>query len=259
MADIQPKNTDTIRVNTIKEKTAASGITLNNTAYADTILEKTASNGVRLNALVKVLTTGITPLISTADLGTTTVAEHFRKLYAQAVAASGQTLSLGTVSAHDSILQANSVAGLTLKGAASTNTPANRLAVRLGDTGFTSGGEIELFTANVTTTSTTPVTALTYTIPQTNTQVAFICFVQTRDNAAGTASFILTTISASRAGAGAVAGTVGSSTATNGTALVTMTVAVSGNDVLLKAQNVSGTNTTYTRLFVIAIPVSTST
>ena len=258
MADIQPKNTDTIRVNKIKEKTGGSSITLDNNTLVDTLLEKTVGNGVRLNAILKA-TTALLPLSANIDIGSTTIAEHIRKVYAQALAASGQSLTVGTLTAHDAIMQANAVTMQTLKGAASSNTPANRLALRYGDMGFTSVGEIEEFTANCTTTSTSPVVAFTYTIPQTNTQVMFEVSVATRDNTAGSGSHIRATCSASRAGAGAVAGSVGTTALNNGTALTTLTLNATGNNIQIRLQNVSGTNTTYSRLFIRAIPVSTST
>lgn len=108
MADIQPKNTDTIRVNGIREKTAASSITLHNTTLVDTILEKTASNGVRLNAIVK-FTSAIIPLSATIDLGTSTGAEHIREAFCKQVTSTGQALVLATESAHAITLKTNSI------------------------------------------------------------------------------------------------------------------------------------------------------
>lgn len=100
MADIQPKNTDTIRVNKIKEKTGGSGITLDNTVLVDALVEKTASNGVRLNSIVK-FTTAVIPLTSSIDLGTSTGAEHYREGFFKEITSNGQALLLGTDSAHD--------------------------------------------------------------------------------------------------------------------------------------------------------------
>ncbi len=109
MADIQPKNTDTIRVNAIKEKTGGSGITLGHTLKADTIIESTVGNGVRLNTAMKMLTTGLVPLSATIDIGTTTAAEHIRVAYAKALNSTGQALTVGTGSAHAVDLATNSL------------------------------------------------------------------------------------------------------------------------------------------------------
>lgn len=80
MADIQPKNTDTVRVNKIKEKTPGSKITLDNITLVDEVREKTAAAGITLNQLLK-LTTALIPTVATMDIGTTTAAEHIREAF----------------------------------------------------------------------------------------------------------------------------------------------------------------------------------
>lgn len=107
MADIQPKNTDTIRVNVIKEKTSSAGITLDNTTKVDSIVEKISLAGVSLNSVVKV-TTGLVPLAATLDIGTSTGVEHIRELYAKEITSNGQDLSIGTDSAHSLVLKSGS-------------------------------------------------------------------------------------------------------------------------------------------------------
>ena len=116
MADIQPKNTDTIRVNTIKEKTGGSSITLDNTVKADTINEKTASNGVRLNSIYK-FTTAMIPLTANVDIGTSTAAEHAREIFAKELTSNGQAIIMGTDSAHSTTLKSNALNRFALTSA----------------------------------------------------------------------------------------------------------------------------------------------
>ena len=269
MADIQPKNTDTIRVNVIKEKTAASGITLNNTVKVDlieektaaagislghstkvdAIVEKTAAAGINLNGIFKFTTAILKPLAATVDIGTSTAAEHILNLYVKTVKAAAAML-VGTTSADKLELQTNGVVRQTL-------TSTGTLKERLSHTGYTSGGEIESVTAAVDSTSTTPVTLFTYTIGAANTQVMIRLDVLSRDNTAATQSYLEVSLSASRAGAGAVAGTV-TVLHTVGAALHTVTMNASGNDIQVRVQNVSGTNTTSAVARATVIPVSTS-
>lgn len=82
MADIQPKNTDTIRVNKIKEKTSTNGVNLH-----DSVSFANAA--------------AATPVSSTIDLGSSsTPALHFRALYVKSVLSNGQDIAVGTSSAH---------------------------------------------------------------------------------------------------------------------------------------------------------------
>ena len=259
MAFIQPTNTNGILIDEITEKSAAAGITLNSDTFVDNIEEATGGNGIDLNALLTVETTGLVPLISTADIGTNVSGESFRKLYIQSVLADGHTITAKTESAHDLILGAANIANLTIKGAVSTSTPANRLEIKLGHTAYTSGGEIELFTAAATSTSTSPTSLMFFTLPTTDMSMTFLIAMESRDTTAATSSFVLLSAQASRAGAGAVAGTVGTATATSGTALGTITLNASSNTIEVRVQNVSGTNTTYHKAMILAIPVKTST
>lgn len=108
MADIQPKNTDTIRVNNIAEKTAASSISLKNITKVDDLREYTGSAGVTLNQIIKVLSTGAKPLTASISLGTSTAAEHFLEEFLKTLTSNGQTLTIRTTSANDIVLALNS-------------------------------------------------------------------------------------------------------------------------------------------------------
>jgi hypothetical protein len=269
MADIQPQNTDTIRVNTIKEKTAASGITLAHTVKVDlieestpsagislgdevnvdSIVEKTAAAGISLNSILKVTTAILQPLVATLEIGTSTVADHVLVLYVKTVKAAAAML-LGPTSADKLEFQTNSVVRQTL-------TSTGTLKERLSHTGYASGGEIESVTGAIDSTSTTPVTLFTYTIGAANTQVMIRLDVLSRDNSAASQSYLEVALSASRAGAGAVAGTV-TVLHTVGVALHTVTMNASGNDIQVRVQNVSGTNTTSAIARATILPVSTS-
>lgn len=99
MADIQPKNTDTIRVNSIKEKTGGTGVTIENIAKIDDIREDTGGAGVSLNQIVKFLS-AILPLTANIDLGTSTAAQHIKEAFIKELTSNGQALTLGTDSAH---------------------------------------------------------------------------------------------------------------------------------------------------------------
>lgn len=82
MADIQPKNTTTIRVDKIKEKTSSAQVNIHDSV--------SFANGA-----------AATPVSATIDLGATTSgATHFRALYAKTVGSSGQDMALGTLTAH---------------------------------------------------------------------------------------------------------------------------------------------------------------
>lgn len=112
MADIQPKNTDTIRVNTIKEKTASAGITLDNTIKVNAINEKTTNNGVQLQGIMGFRSDGtkrLYPLASDVDLGTSTAAEHIQVAYIKTIKSNGQALAVGTDSAHDFTLKTDAL------------------------------------------------------------------------------------------------------------------------------------------------------
>jgi hypothetical protein len=88
MAAIQPKNTDDIRVNVIREKTAATGVTI--------------------NRAIQVVDQGaVVPVDATTDLGTSTAAEHFQEAFVKEVTSNGQALALGTDSAHSIDLKTN--------------------------------------------------------------------------------------------------------------------------------------------------------
>lgn len=116
MADIQPKNTDTIRVNTIKEKTGGSKITLDNITLVNEVKEKTASNGVRLNDIVK-FTTALIPLSATIDIGTSTAAEHVREAFLKKISSNGQSLTISVTSAHDIDLQSTNLTRVSVLAA----------------------------------------------------------------------------------------------------------------------------------------------
>lgn len=271
MADIQPKNTDTIRVNTIKEKTAASGITFGHTLKADTIAEatgsaktsfsngiksdtiaeKTASAGVTVNGILNFVTGGtyyVDPQNATVDLGTSTATHHFANAFIKSIKAAAAML-LGTTSANDLQIQTNGTVRETFKS-------GGTVLRRYGHTGYTAGGEIRDGTGAANCNSATPVTMYTYTIEAGNTQVAVFFDILSRDQSTGNQGRESGFFSCSRAGAGAVAGSVTTDHQT-GTNLVDTTILASGNDILFKVNNNSGSNTISTVGYFRAIPVST--
>jgi hypothetical protein len=91
MADIQPKNTDTIRVNVITEKTGASGVSINSCVKANSA-------------------TALTPVSATIDLGGSAAATHYRKTFTKEITSEGQSITIGTNSAHSCDLKST---GLT--------------------------------------------------------------------------------------------------------------------------------------------------
>lgn len=248
MGDYQPRLSDVVRVNKIKEKTAASGITLDNTTYVDALLEKTAAAGISINGLFKAVGTKLQALTSGLSLGDSTTV--LTALWANALKTTGAAMSILVESAHNLTLGTNNTTRLTL-------TSSGKLQKRLGHTGFASGGEVEEFTSTTTTTSTTPTTWLTYTIGATNTQVAIIIDMISRDNVSGNQCTMGRICTGSRAGGGAVAGSV-NFPYTYGSALHVLTLSVSGNDLLIQIANNSGTNTTYAIANVLVLPLSTS-
>ena len=251
MADIQPKNTDTIRVNVIKEKTAAAGIILDHITKVDDIREDTAAAGVSINQCVKITTAAMLPQTSAEDLGGSTSAEHWANTYTKVV---------GTQVAEDIAFKSNNVTRLSLTGVIrSSGPPAGCLKKRLGHTGYTSGGEIEEFTAAAQSTTTSPITLFTYTVPAVDTSVTFHIHFTTRDQTAVAEHGGYLAISGRRTGGGAVAGSVGAIAGGAGAALQTFTVTASGNDLLVRVQNAAGTNTNNCVAHIVAIPVSTST
>ena len=86
MADIQPKNTNTIRVDVIKEKTASAGISFPHELYP-------AAN--------------IEPSAATVNLGTSTAAQHFLEAFLKEITSNGQALTIGTDSAHNIVIKLN--------------------------------------------------------------------------------------------------------------------------------------------------------
>lgn len=206
-----------------KPKNGRTGIII------DTIKELTASAGVSINDLIKVTTTKIAALVSTADIGDSTTA--FKNLFCE-------YWKYGT-----GILQFTSTGLLNLT---------------LGHSGFTSGGAPILRTFSKNTTTTTPASVFSHTISQTNTQVIFKLSYISRDNTTGAQCYEESLFTASRAGSGAVAGSFTNITR-NGSQLIDVTMTVSGNDATILFDNSSGTNTTSTIGTCVIYSVSTST
>lgn len=271
MADIQPKNTNTVRVDVVKEKTPAAsidfqndtkitsltesgaglGIPFNHKARVDQIEEKTGTAGVLLNTILKIFSNGtkrIEPLTTAVDLGTSAL--PFNNVFLRSIKAAASIL-IGPTSADKMEYQTNGVVRETL-------TATGTKKIRLSHVGYTSGGEIEEFTAGADSVSVTPVLMATYTIGAGNTQIAIFFDLLSRDNAAATQSRLSGVLTASRAGGGAVAGTV-TVDHTTGAALHTITLVASGNDIQIKIQNVGGANTTSALAHFKVIPVSTIT
>lgn len=88
MAAIQPKNTNTIHVDRINEKTALAAVNIQNGIYVDG--------------------SGIRPVFAGMDIGAaTSAATHFRELFAKELTSTGQVLDVGTDSAHALNLKTN--------------------------------------------------------------------------------------------------------------------------------------------------------
>lgn len=249
MGDYQPKLSDTIRVNKIKEKTAASGITLDNTTKVDTLVEKTAAAGISINGLFKAIGTKLQALSAGLSIGDSSTG--LSALWSSAIKTTGAAMSVLVESAHNLTLGTNNTTRLTI-------TSGGKLQKRLSHSGFTTGGEIEEFTSGFTTSSAVATTWLTYTIGATNTQVSIIFDIISRDNTTGAQCSMGRVCTGSRAGGGAVAGAV-NSLYTYGSALQVLTLSVSGNDLLIQIANSSGSNTTYALANILVLPLSTST
>lgn len=123
MADIQPKNTNTVRVDAIDEKTPAAGISLKKTTKVDTINEYTASNGVHINGIIKA-TTAVIPKSATIDLGTSTAAEHYREAFLKEVTSNGQDITAGTDSAHSVQFKSNALNRVNIDSSGNLNQDA---------------------------------------------------------------------------------------------------------------------------------------
>lgn len=254
MADIQPKNTNTIRVDEIKEKTTSSSVSFPDDIKTDSIAERTASAGVMVGAIFKFFTGGankLVPTSTTVDVGTSSATEHVRDLFVNKIKSHlAAALQIGTQVAQALELQSAAITRLTL-------TSAGRLNTRLSHTGFTSGGEIETTTVGTTTTN-VAATLYGYTIANTNTQVILRLNLISRDNVTGNQSYVEVAATGSRAGGGAVAGSI-TNLHTVGTALHTLALAVIGNTLFINIVNASGSNTTYGIGEITAYPISTST
>ncbi len=227
---IRPKNTTDIKV--------------------DNIDEKTASAGVDINGVMRFTTALFKPLLSTIELGTSTTSEHLQALWTKIVK-SATTLAVKTTGSSDLTLGTNDTTRLTL-------TSGGILKKRLSHTGYTSGGEIVELTAAVNSTSTTPVTLYDYAVGADDTQVMIRAQILSRDNTSGAQSFLEVAAYGSRSGGSASAGGL-TVLHTVGTALHTATLTASGTSLLLKVQNVSGSNTTSALATIEIIPLSTST
>lgn len=276
MADIQPKNTDTIRVNVIKEKTASAGITLDNTVKVDTITEKTGGSrtsfaggvktdtileatstvGVAIQAVLRILAGAsnvLKPLVSTLDIGTTTLAEHIANLYVKNILSNGADMKIGPSSAHE--LQLQSDGSVRMKFTKSGTL--HYLQRRIDHTGFTSGGEITETTRANTTVSTSPVLLAQFDVAA-NSQMVIRMDLVSRDASTGNVSYIEQVFTCSRAGGSVTAAAVPAAYHTTGTALHTPTLNAGASTIQVNIQNASGTNTTYGLAFFRVIPLSTS-
>lgn len=217
----------------------------------DTVSEKTASAGVTINSSAKFSSTQVLPVSATVDLGSTTTSKHFQYAFVQQIRNLLGALKVRTEAAYSLILGANSVDMVEL-------TSANRVQLRLGHTGFTTGGVPILATAACSTTSSTPVTLCTFDIPTTNCQTAIKINVLSRDNTTGNQAYREHILTCSRAGSGAVTGSTVEYHLT-GTNLTAVTQAAASNTISVQLANTSGTNTTYHLATVQILSVSTST
>ncbi len=269
---IQPKNTNAILVDSITEKTPLAGIAIGDASVPakilliqagsgaktkipngieiDVINENTGAAGVSLNTTAKVTAAAVIPMSANKNLGTSTSSEHWLIAYIKSV-----------LSAADQVVGTSNTSTLSLVTNAVTRflfTATGSLKKRLGHTGYTGGGEIEHFTAATDSTSTSPVVIFTYPIAAVQTQVMIRVDLMSRDNTTGNQSYLESACSASRAAGAAVAGSV-TTLHTVGVALHTITLNATSNDIQVRIQNVSGTNTTSAVADIRVIPVSTAT
>lgn len=193
----------------------------------DKILEKTASAGITLADIFKVTTTKLQALNANLDIGDATTS--IKNLFVNII-----------------------------KNSTSTLTLTDKLVARLGHSGYTTGGDLTIFTKGISTSSTTPTELFSYAIPNTNTSVsAKLCLVS-RDSTSNSYAYQEYVCSAKRE-AGAATGETQTTIATSGTALIAVTAAVSGNNLVVNIANASGTNTIYSSCKVEVLGVSTAT
>jgi hypothetical protein len=128
MAAIQPKNTDEIHVNIIKEKTAATGVEVQD---------------------IVTFTTAMLPMTAVVDAGSSTAAEHFREAFIKTISSNGQAMELGTDSAHALNLKTTALTRFSL-------TSAGDL-----DQDLTNGGSVTLTKASTCVVPGTTGTGLT--------------------------------------------------------------------------------------------------
>lgn len=208
MGDYKPKTSTGIVVNTVKELTSGAGVSVAN--------------------IVKFVSSKVSALTSSVDIGDSTT--PFKNLYVELI-------NYGSA-----ILQFAS---------------SGRLSLRLGHTGYSTGGLPTIFTTAKNTTSTSAVDWFSHTISSTNTEVMIRINMLTRDTTASTQCYEEATFTCSRAGSGAVAGST-SNLHRVGSQLVTLTMSVSGNDATVRIANTSGSNTLSTVALVQILGVSTS-
>jgi hypothetical protein len=255
MAAIQPKNTNEIHVDIIDEKTGSAGISLKKTTKVDTLAEYTGGAAVMINSIVKFFTGAankLVPQMTTVDLGTTTTTEHFRDGFFNNIKSYiGSAMSVGTYAAQSLQLVSNSIVRLTLLS-------TGRLNIRLGHTGYTSGGEIVEGTAALSTTSNTAQEIFRYTIGSTNTVAAIRFEITSRDSVGSTYGYKEYSVTGVRAGAGAAAGTVLQHHTMDTALISSVTLTVSSNDIIVNISPNSNNQMYHLCRFQI-IPVSTST
>lgn len=109
---IQPKNTGDISVDSINEKTASAGVSINGAVKAESAA-------------------ALTPITATIDLGTDTSAEHYREIFTKAVTSDGQGLELGTDSNHDVSLKHDDLVRFVLSAAGLIGDATNGVSIAL--------------------------------------------------------------------------------------------------------------------------------